>query len=325
MEKTWFSSYPQGIVHDIDLPVGISLGAFFVSACDQFAHCIAYEHQGRSLRFSELHYSAVCFAAFCQQKLGLQKGDVIALMLPNGLQYPIALFGAWLAGLTVMNLNPLYTTDELLGQVSQSDVRCIIVLENFAHKIMQVKKTCHVPHVMVTAFGDLFHFPKSFLMNSIIKYVKRLVPAYKIPNQISFKTVLHQGAECVLAPVSMTGDEVALLQPTGGTTGVPKLAMITHYNLLANLEQLHAWVKMVIVEGHERILTALPMYHIFSLTVRIPAGSLMTGIREEICSKSQVLSKYCWSKGGSLRIKITSTSFSKRVFCFLMIKGFVAF
>ncbi len=265
----WLSSYPEGMPAEIDPDAYSSLKELFMVSCEKFGTHVAYEHMGAEITFAQTFKLARDFAAFCQHKLDLQKGDCIGLMMPNMMQYPIALFGAWMAGLTVVNINPLYTPEEIIAQLSQIDVRCVVVIENFAKTLSTVKKTIAIPHVIVTGLGDMLGFPKANIANFIIKYVKRLVPRYSLATPISFMSVLSQGAECELIPVSLSGNDVALLQPTGGTTGAPKSAMLTHRNLVANVEQIGAWIRDVLVEGEEIIVTALPIYHIFSLVVNI--------------------------------------------------------
>lgn len=269
MEKVWLSSYPEGMPAEINPDAYSSLKELFMVSCERFETNVAYEHMGVELTFAQTFKLARDFAAFCQEKLDLQKGDRIALMMPNMLQYPIAMFGAWMAGLTVVNINPLYTSEEVIAQLSEIEVRCVVVLENFAKTISEVNEKIAIPHVIVTSLGDMLGFPKSHLVNFAVKYVKRMVPQYDLPTKIAFMSVLSQGAECKLTEVSLTGTDIAMLQPTGGTTGGPKSAMLTHRNLVANVEQIGAWIRDVLVAGEEVVITALPIYHIFSLVVNV--------------------------------------------------------
>lgn len=269
MEKNWLASYPGGVPEGINPDAYSSVVDVFLQSCETYADCDAYSLMGTRISYKTLHQLASQFAAFCQEKLGLQKGDRIGLMMPNILQYPVALFGSWLAGLTVMNLNPLYTADELVLQLSNVELDCLLVLENFAATVMQLKKTVAVAQVIITGVGDLLGFPKSTIVNAVVKHVKRAVPYYRLPTAIQFKTVISQGKYCALKAVEMTGDDIALFQPTGGTTGVSKAAMLTHRNLVANLQQLHAWVENDLEHGKEVMMTPLPIYHIFSLSVNV--------------------------------------------------------
>ncbi len=266
MDKVWLKNYPQGIAHQIDPDVYSSLVDIFNHSCEHFQSRPAFSNFGRTLTFGELDTLSRAFAAFTQNELGLVKGDRIAIMLPNLLQYPVALFGALRAGLTVVNTNPLYTDRELGHQLSDSGASAIVVLENFAHVLEKCIDQTQLKHVVITRMGDLLPFPKSMLMNLVIKYVKKMVPAYVLHDTIGFKDALEAGANSEFKAVELNHSDLAFLQYTGGTTGVAKGAMLSHGNMVANVEQASAWIRSVIAEEGDLVITALPLYHIFSLT-----------------------------------------------------------
>lgn len=227
----------------------------------------AYTNLGSGITFGELDESSRNFAAYLQQ-LKLEKGARIAIMLPNVLQYPVALFGILRAGYIVVNTNPLYTTDELIHQMNDSGAEAIIVLANFAKTVEKaISSIPTLKHVIVTEIADLFPAPKRIIINSIIKYIKKMVPAYNIPHAVAFNYTLLEGKESTLHHVALGHDDIAFLQYTGGTTGVAKGAILTHRNMLSNVLQAEAWIKPIVgLNGDETIITAIPLYHIFSLT-----------------------------------------------------------
>ena len=265
MQKAWLGSYPSGVPHEVDLAEFSSLADLFERSAERFGARIAFVNMGRGITYRELDAQTHAFAAFLQSGLGLQPGARIAIMMPNTLQYPIALFGALRAGLTVVNCNPLYTRRELEHQLVDSGAEAIVVLENFAATVASVLDKTAVKHVIVTRLGDMLG-AKGALVNFVVKRVKKMVPAWDIPGRIPFKAALKTGSGLDLVAPTLGHDDLAFLQYTGGTTGVPKGAMLTHGNMVANLQQAHAWVKPFIEEGRETIVTALPLYHIFALT-----------------------------------------------------------
>jgi long-chain acyl-CoA synthetase len=223
---------------------------------------------GVTLSFAETERLSAQFAAFLRKDLGLSPGDRIALQMPNILQYPVALFGALRAGLVVVNTNPLYTPREMEHQYRDAEVKAIVILANFAHHLEQVLPKLGSPAVVVTELGDLFPLPKRLLVNTVVRYVKKLVPAFHIPSSIGFREALARGRRHgSLDDVTSSGDDLAFLQYTGGTTGVAKGAMLSHRNVVANMEQASAWMGSHFVDGQEVVVTPLPLYHIFSLTV----------------------------------------------------------
>ena len=221
---------------------------------------------GASITYAELEEQATAFAAYLQQDLGLQKGDKFAIMVPNCLQYPIALFGALLAGLTVVNVNPLYTARELEHQLKDSDTKAMLIIENFAQTLEKIVDKTAVEHVIMTSLGDRLGLVKGTVVNCVVKYVKKMVPAFNLPDAVRFNTAVSRGSALTLSPVDLCGTDIAFLQYTGGTTGLSKGAMLTHRNMVANLQQAKAAISPLLEEGKELVVTALPLYHIFALT-----------------------------------------------------------
>ncbi len=265
MEKIWLRSYPPGVPATIDLTTYSSIGQLFEASAAKFADKAAFVNMDRALSYAQLDELSRSFAAYLQNGLGLAKGARVALMMPNILQYPVALFGALRAGYTAVNCNPLYTPRELEHQLKDSGAEVIVVVENFASTLAQVRDKTAVKHVITTKLGDLLGFPKGPIVNFVVKHIKKMVPDWRIPDAVTFKSVLAEGAKLHLNPVEVSRSDIAFLQYTGGTTGVPKGAMLTHGNLLANLEQAHAWLKDVLIEGKETVITPLPLYHVFAL------------------------------------------------------------
>ena len=221
---------------------------------------------GKSITYRQLDQQSQAFAAYLQHELGLKKGDAVAIMMPNLLQYPVALMGVLRAGCSVVNVNPLYTPRELQHQLTDSKARAIIIVENFAHTLMAVEKNIQVEHVILTKMGDMLGAVKGTLVNLVVKHLKKLIPAYQLRRFVTYKEVLQRGAGLSWQKPQMTGDDIAFLQYTGGTTGVSKGAMLTHRNMVANLEQASGFLDKFLDEGKENVVTALPLYHIFALT-----------------------------------------------------------
>lgn len=265
----WTSKYPKGIpitIEHLVEPYSNVLDVF-EEACEKFPTKSAFSNMGKTLTYSELNRKSECFAAFLQNELKLKKGDRIAIQMPNLLQYPVVMYGALKAGLVIVNTNPLYTEREMKHQFNDSGAVAIVILANFAAQLQKVLTETKIRHVIITEIGDLLPFPKSIIVNSVVKYLKKMVPAYSLPESISLTNVLKAGARMTYQKVAMTLDEVAFLQYTGGTTGVSKGAMLTHRNLVANMEQIYVWVKPKLNEGAEVAVCALPLYHIFAFTV----------------------------------------------------------
>jgi long-chain acyl-CoA synthetase len=268
VDKIWLKNYPAGVPAEINPNEIASLQALVERSFAKFADQPAYTCMDRTLTFGDLDRLSRQFAAYLQKVAGLQKGDRIAVMLPNILQYPVAIAAAFRAGLTVVNTNPLYTPRELEHQLKDSGARAILILENFAHTLQQVIHATGVETVIVTGVGDLLGFPKSTLVNFALRHVKKQVPEYSLPGAIGFNEALSKGKFENLEPVPLTHDDVAFLQYTGGTTGISKGAVLTHRNMVSNVLQSEAWMGPELREasGQMKLVTALPLYHIFSLT-----------------------------------------------------------
>jgi long-chain acyl-CoA synthetase len=266
VEKIWLKSYRPGVPAEIDVNEFGSLGELFERSVARFAAKPAYVCMGKTISYAELDAQTAHFGAFLQSELGLPKGARVALMMPNVLQYPIALFGALRAGYTVVNVNPLYTARELEHQLKDAGADAIVILENFAHTLEHVRARVPVKHVVVASMGEMLGFPKGAIVNFIVRRVRKMVPAWTLDGHVRFAEALRRGRAHTLQPVQMGHDDIAFLQYTGGTTGVAKGAMLTHRNIIANLQQAHAWIAPNVGEGSETIITALPLYHIFSLT-----------------------------------------------------------
>ena len=266
LEKIWLKSYPKGIPAEINPDEHSSLVEIFETSCRQNAAHPAYYNLGNTITYQQLDEASKNFAAYLQQKLKLKKNDRIAIMLPNCLQYPIAVFGALRAGLVVVNVNPLYTPTELIHQLKDSEACAILVIANFAATVQRaLPETPTVKNVIITYMGDYLKPVHGFIIDFVLKYVYRKIPAFDIPDTIKFKEILSKGKKLTLTPISIKNTDTAFLQYTGGTTGVAKGAELTHRNLIANIQQADAWFSQLLSEN-EIIITALPLYHIFSLT-----------------------------------------------------------
>ncbi|MGI9303554.1 MAG: long-chain-fatty-acid--CoA ligase [Gammaproteobacteria bacterium] len=270
MDKPWLKNYPPGVPAEIDVNEYASIVAIFDDNVARYSDAPAFSNMDKAISYAELSDMSGNFAAFLQHDLKLAKGERVAIMMPNILQYPVALFGVLRAGLTVVNTNPLYTARELKHQLNDSGATTIVILENFAHVLAEVIDQTSVKTVIITRIGDLLGFPKSLLVNLVIKYVKKMVPAYSLPATLSFADVLAAGQGRKLEPVQLGHDDVAFLQYTGGTTGVAKGAMLTHKNMVANTLQAAAWLTPY-RKQREVVITALPLYHIFALTANCMA------------------------------------------------------
>lgn len=269
MEKIWLQSYEPGVPAEIDLSRYTSINEVFSESAAKFANKPAFHNLGKTLSYEETNRLATDFAAYLQNVLKLPRGERVAIMMPNLLQYPIALFGILKAGLIVVNTNPLYTPRELEHQLKDSGATTIIVLENFANTLELVLPRTHIKNVIIANVGEMFGLLKGSLMNFVLRKVKKMVPEYRIANTISFQTALKQGAATAFTPVDVKLDDTAFLQYTGGTTGVAKGAILTHGNICANMMQAREWIKSLLREGEETVVAALPFYHVFALTVNL--------------------------------------------------------
>jgi long-chain acyl-CoA synthetase len=266
VNKPWLESYPEGVPADIELGDYRSIPDIFERSCSEYRARTAYINFDTELTYGELDELTRHFASWLQSK-GLKKGDRIAVMMPNILQYPVVVYGALRAGLVVVNTNPMYTARELKHQLQDSGARAIVIVENFAHVLQEVRAEVPVEFVITTQIGDMVDFPKGVLMNLVLKYVRKAIPSWSLDGVISLKQALKQGSRKKYERPELGLDDLAFLQYTGGTTGVAKGAMLTHKNLVANMLQARVWMSASgIGEDEEIIVTALPLYHIFALT-----------------------------------------------------------
>ncbi len=296
MEKIWLQSYPKGVPAEIDIEHIPSLVALFEKACTTYADKVAYISMGREITYRQLDAEATEFAGWLQAK-GMKKGDRVALMMPNILQYPVALFGTLRAGCVVVNCNPLYTPRELEHQLKDSGATAIVIVENFANTLEQVIKHTAIKHVIVTSMGEKLGGLKGMIVNFVVRRVKKMVPAWHLPGAISFKAALAQGSRNGFKTVALEQGDLAFLQYTGGTTGVSKGAMLTHANIASNVTQAYSWIKPVVREGEELIVTALPLYHIFALTANC-LTFLMIGARNLLIANPRDIPSFIkeWGK-----------------------------
>jgi long-chain acyl-CoA synthetase len=266
IERPWLASYPANVPAQVNVDEFPSIVSVLEQACERFRHNPAFTNYGTTLTYDDIDRLSARFASYLLGELKLKKGDRVALMMPNVLQYPIAIFGVLRAGLTVVNTNPMYTARELRHQLSDSGAKAIVVMEMFADVVAEVIADTPVRHVITTCIGDLLSFPKGAVMNFVLRHVKKAIPEYQLPGAVGFRQALELGEARALPEVDIRSEDVAFLQYTGGTTGVAKGAMLTHRNLVANMQQASAWIGKDCVVGGEIIITALPLYHIFALT-----------------------------------------------------------
>ncbi len=273
-QRRWLTSYPPGVPHEIDLHKTASIGDMILSACRSFPRNPAFTSMGKDLTYHELDENSRALAAFLQSR-GLVKGDRVAIMMPNILQYPIAFTAVLRAGMVVVNVNPLYTPRELEHQLTDARAKALIVLENFAATVEKALPALDLPNIIVASMGDMLGF-KGHLVNFVVRRVRKMVPAWKIPGHVRFRDALAKGRTTVFDPLPVTTADLAFLQYTGGTTGVSKGAMLTHRNILANVEQMRLWIDVAFRnKGRPKELNfvcALPLYHIFALTVNAMMG-----------------------------------------------------
>jgi long-chain acyl-CoA synthetase len=267
MERIWLKSYPEGVPAEIDLDGVGSLGDFIAESVGKFRARAAFVSMGHAITYGELDERSRAFASYLRNVAGLKQGARVALMMPNLLQYPIAAFGALRAGYAVVNCNPLYSPRELQHQLADSGAEAIVVLENFAATLEKAIDGAALKTVIVTGVGDQLGGLKGPLVNSVVRYVRRAVPAFSLPQAVRFNRALALGARRPFTDAAVKPDDIAFLQYTGGTTGVPKGAMLTHRNMVANLRQIHAWIAPAIHAEGEFFVAALPLYHVFALQV----------------------------------------------------------
>lgn len=272
----WIKQYPEGVQAQVDVSQFNSLTDLLGQAMQQYADRTSFVNMGKSFTYGEIDQLSDAFASYLQQVLGLKKGDTIAIQMPNCLQYPIAMFGALKAGLTVVNTNPLYTPREMLHQFNDAQVKAVIIIEMFAQNLEQILPKTKIEHVIITGLGDLIGGLKGWLVNLVVRRVKKMVPAYRLPQAVRFADVLEAGKKMQRQSVQIGPDDVAFLQYTGGTTGVSKGAVLTHANIVAHTLAVNEWFKPLLEKGvQETMITAIPLYHIFALSVN---GIFMTYI-----------------------------------------------
>ncbi|MDP7628104.1 MAG: AMP-binding protein [SAR202 cluster bacterium] len=259
--RHWLTSYPHGIPHDVHPDPSATIVSVLEASVKKYSSKPAFYYLGKSITYAELDFLSRTFASFLRNTLELRKGDRFAIMMPNVLQYPIALFGALRAGLTVVNINPLYTPRELRHQLKDSGAKAVLIIANRGHVLNEVLMGTNIEHVITTKAGDLLPFPKGMIASFVVGKKQPVTP---VENSIPFKEILKKGQQADLSSVNVNPRDIAFLQYTGGTTGDAKGAMLTHRNIVVNLEQISAWLKTE--EGTEIIITALPLYHIFALT-----------------------------------------------------------
>ena len=282
MEKIWLKQYPEGIPAEVDVRAFNSLKEILESSVARFADLPAYGNMGATITYRELDQLSRDFAAYLQKVVGLKKGDRMAIMLPNLMQYPVALFGAQRAGVVVVNTNPLYTARELEHQLKDSGATAILVLENFAHTLEEVLGRTPVKTVITTQIGDMFPAFKRMLTNIVVKHVKKMVPEWHLAQTIAFNDALAAGRGHQLDNVPVGLDDLAFLQYTGGTTGVAKGAMLTQANMVANVQQVAAWIARDLLDGKETAIVPLPLYHIYATTTNL--CFIKIGARVELIS-----------------------------------------
>lgn len=266
MSKPWLQSYPEGVPEEISIDEYASVADIFDQSVCKFENLPAYSNFGKAITYTEVKQFTSQLGAYLNNELGLDTGAKVAVMMPNLLQNPVAIFGILRAGMVVVNTNPLYTARELKHQMNDSGAEAIIIVENFCHVLEEVIAETPIKHVIVTRMGDMLPFPKSTIINFVVKNIKKMVPAYNLPGAIPFKKALKLGSQHRFETVPTSHDDIAFLQYTGGTTGISKGAILTNKNMVANMQQASAWIHTIMEEGKETIITALPLYHIFSLT-----------------------------------------------------------
>lgn len=268
-ERIWLAAYPPGVPAEVDWRATPSLKHLIERSCSRFADKPAFTSLGVTISYRELDRWGCAFGAWLQHGVGLARGERVAVMLPNSLQHPVVVTGALRAGMTVVNVNPLYTAAELRHQLQDSGATVIVVLENFAHTVEMAREGTSVRHVVVTQIGDLFPAHKRWLVNFVVRRRPHAVPPYVLEGAQRLRAVLREGARMALKDERVGPDDMAFIQYTGGTTGRPKGAVLSHGNLVANVEQVVAWTAGLLKEGEETVITALPLYHVFALTCNL--------------------------------------------------------
>ncbi len=288
----WLKFYPESVPKTVDVTAYDSVVDLFEESIKKFGDGIAYECMGKTITFNELDTLSKNFAAYLQKELKMKKGDRIAIQMPNLLQYPVAMFGALRAGLIVANTNPLYTPKEMKHQFTDAGVDAVVILSNFASNLEKIRKEIPAKHIIVTQIGDLLGGLKGGIVNFVVKYIKKMVPAYSLPGALTFKDALSRGASLSFEREILKREDLAFLQYTGGTTGVSKGAELTHGNIVANMQQISGWMKPKLKENEETVITALPLYHIFALTVNCLA-MLKIGAHNVLITNPRDMPAFC--------------------------------
>ena len=265
MEKIWLKNYPEGVNKSVNLNEFKSFADFLDKGFLKFSNSVAFENMGKSITYKELDILSQKFSLYLTEELHMKKGDRLAIQSPNVLQYPIALFGALRSGIVVVNTNPLYTPSEMKHQFNDSGCKTILILSNFAYNLEKVISETKIEHVIVSDMGDMLGTFKGGVVNFVVKYVKKMVPKFSLPSAVSFKKALSIGGKYEFKRCDISPEDIAFLQYTGGTTGVSKGAMLTHYNVLSNVTQMSEGIEILLEERKEVCITALPLYHIFAL------------------------------------------------------------
>ncbi len=285
--KPWLNCYPSGVPVNIDPDKYTSLCSFAEECFTKYKNLVAFNNMGKEITFGQLDKLSNQFAAYLHSR-GLEPGDKIALMMPNLLQYPVAIFGALRAGLIIVNTNPLYTPREMKHQFTDSDVTAIVILENFAHNLEKILGETKIKMIIKTSIGEMLGGLKGMITNFVVRKIKKMVPAHNLPNTVSFKEALSQGSKFKVKPFESKPEDVVLHQYTGGTTGVSKGAMLTNRNLIANMLQIRTWIGATLEDGKEIALSPLPMYHIFAFAVNCLA-TLSLGAKSVLITNARDL------------------------------------
>lgn len=288
----WFKFYPESVPHQVDVNAYDSVVDLFDESVKKFQHAVAYECMGKQMSFHDLDQMSNYFAAYLQQELKMKKGDRIGIQMPNLLQYPVAMFGALKAGLIVVNVNPLYTPSEMKHQYKDAGVDAILILANFAYNLAKIRKDLPAKHIIITQIGDLLGGFKGPVVNLVVRYVKKMVPNYHISASLNFKEVLKKGASLSLKKEKLVHSDLAYLQYTGGTTGISKGAQLSHGNIVANMQQISAWMIPKLRDREEIVITALPLYHIFALTVNC-LSMLKIGAHNVLITNPRDMPAFC--------------------------------
>lgn len=291
-EHPWFNFYPDAVPREVDVHAYRSVVDLFEESVQKYQNAVAYECMGKHLTFSQLDKMSGDFAAYLQHGLKMKKGDRIGIQMPNVLQYPVVMFGALRAGLIVVNVNPLYTASEMKHQYSDAGVDAIVILANFAHNLQKIHENLPVKHIIITEIGDLLGGIKGTVVNLVVKHIKKMVPRYQIDGALKLNDVLRKATGRELAKVEIAASDVAFLQYTGGTTGVSKGAELSHGNIVANMQQISAWMKPKLREREEIVITALPLYHIFALTVNC-LSMLKIGAHNVLITNPRDMPAFC--------------------------------